>query len=215
MRIAAWVCAALMLGGCNFVTSPKPLFFAKDATGQPQLKPGIWMDEKAGCTIDPSQPLAKWPDCSDAWVVRPDEILAAKEADKPAKASSAWTHYKIVLARGDPAVLQVEVGNDGDLQLGYVYGGLRPLKLDAQGRVIEYKLWPALCGPPPAEPTDTKGGFVTRHPIEGLKVDEKLQDCVASAQGPVQASVKLSEAWNDKDDNEGRDRARWVREGEE
>jgi hypothetical protein len=217
MRIAAIICAAGLLAGCNIVTSEKPLFFARDAAGQPQLRPGVWMDEKTGCDIDLAKPMDKWPDCADAWVVRPGEILAAHDTTTAAKpAADGWTHYPFVLARGEPAILQVAMTDDAG-KAAYVYGGLRVLKRDAQNRAVEYKLWPALCGPPPsADASDTGDGMVTRHPIDGLVIDKKNHDCIASDPGPVRVSVTKSEAWNDADakENEGRDRAKWVRDGE-
>ncbi len=84
--------------------------------------------------------------------------------------------------------------------------------------MIEYKMWPALCGPPPppGDPNPDGDPMLTRHPIDGLVLDRKNHNCVASAPAPVRVSAQQSEAWNDADakDNEGRDRARWVRDGE-
>lgn len=83
-----------------------------------------------------------------------------------------------------------------------------------KGRVIEYRLWPALCGPPPPpDPTGQKNAVVTQQPVDGLVVDKDKQDCIASAQGSVRESMLKSEAW-DNGDNEGRNMARWVRDGE-
>jgi hypothetical protein len=81
--------------------------------------------------------------------------------------------------------------------------------------VIEYKGWLAQCGPPPPpDPTGQQNGVTTRQPIEGLVLDAKGQDCVASAQGPVRVSVRESEAWEDASDH-SHDLARWVRDGEQ
>jgi hypothetical protein len=210
MRRAALICLAAMLAGCNVVTSAAPLFGPEDARGQAQLRPGVWIQEKQGCAVDTAQPMDAWPSCADGWVVRPDEILAGRDPGAP---RSTWVHYPIVLARGEPAILQVAMAEDGGPPT-YFYGGLRPLKQDADGRVVEYRLWPALCGPPPPpDPTGQHGGVVTLQPIEGLVMDEKNQDCVASAQGPVRESARKSEAWNDQD-SQGRNLARWVRDSE-
>ena len=217
MRTGVLICAGLMLAGCNIVTSRTPLFFAKDAQGQAQLRPGVWMDEKPDCRFDTTLPVDKWPDCADTWVVRPGEVLAAHDAAKPA-GSDGWTHYKIILAHGDPPVLQVAVGEEAGVALGYVYAGLKPLKLDDQGRVVEYKSWIAMCGPPPpADATGAHSAIATQAPIEGMEMDAKHENCTASAPEPVRQSVRLSEAWNDKDaskTDEGRNLAHWVRDGE-
>jgi hypothetical protein len=144
-------------------------------------------------------------------VVHPGQILAGRDAKAP---PSTWESYKTLLTTGNPAVLQVEVGPESDGPKGYVYVGVRTLKTDAQGRIIEYKAWPALCGPPPKpDPTGEKSAVVTDQPIAGLVVDKDKQDCIASAQGPVRAAVAQSEAWNG-DDNGGRDTARWIRDGD-
>jgi hypothetical protein len=214
MRMAVLIAAGL-LAGCNMVTSPKPLFFAQDAVGQPQLRPGVWVDEQPGCPVDTDKPRDQWPDCADTWIVRPNEIVAAKDKGKP---SDAGDHYPMLLAKGDPAVMQIALADDGGGPPTYVYIGLRVLKRDGQGRVVEYKMWPALCGPPPppADPSPDGDPMLTRHPIDGLVIDRKNHDCVASEPGPVRVSVEKSEAWSDTGakDDEGRDRARWVRDGE-
>jgi hypothetical protein len=211
MRIAAIVMAAgLLLGGCNIVTSTTPLFTPADAKGQAQLHPGVWADERTGCQFDDTRPVDTWPDCADGWVVRPAAVLSGRDKGVPA---DKWTAYPYLLVRGDPAVLQIAAADPGGAQT-YLYAGLRPLKLDAGGRVIEYQVWPAQCGPPPSATTPSGADpITTQHPLEGLAMDPAKHDCIASAPGPVRESVRLSETWLGTD-QEGRDRARWVRDGE-
>jgi len=212
MRFSVLICASLMLASCNTVTSTTPLFSSADTSGQAQFRSGVWMDEDKTCAVDTSKPMTDWPDCADAWVVHPGEILAGRDPGAPL---SAWTSYKTLLTRGDPAVLQIEVGADGTDPGGFVYAGVRVLKTDAQGRIVEYRAWPALCGPPPApDPTGEKSAVVTDKPIAGLVIDKDKQDCIASAQGPVLISVKASEAWGGDEADRGRDTARWVRDGD-
>jgi hypothetical protein len=216
MRIVLALAAVALVAACNSVTSTQPLFFARDTQGQPQMRPGIWADEATGCDVDTRLPMDKWPDCIDAWVVRPGELLGGRDPGTP---PSQWTVYPFVLAQGDPAVLQVAVTESGDppakAASGYVYAGVRPLKYDAQGRIVEYKMWPALCGPPPPpDPTGQKSTVMTQAPIEGLVMDKDQQDCVASDQGPVRVSVQKSEHWGDGGDSQGRDHAHWIRDGE-
>jgi hypothetical protein len=109
MRTAATIFLATLLGGCNLVTSTTPLFSARDAQGQAQLRPGIWMNVDASCTVDAAKPLADWPKCANAWVVRPGEVMAGRD---PGAAPATWVSYKFVLARGDPAVMQVGFSDD-------------------------------------------------------------------------------------------------------
>jgi hypothetical protein len=210
MRRAALICLAGLLAGCNIVTSTTPLFSAYGAQGRAQLRPGVWIEEKQGCAVDTALPMDRWAACADGWVVEPNLILAGRDPGAP---RATWVRYPIVLARGDPAILQVTMAEDGGAPT-YVYGGLRPLKQDGQGRVIEYRLWVAQCGPPPPpDPSGQRSAVGTLHPIDGLVMDAKNQDCVASAQGPVRESVAKSEAW-DGDDSQGRNMARWVRDGD-
>jgi hypothetical protein len=212
MRISAVIGLGAMLAGCNMVTSTTPLFSSADARGQAQFRSGVWMDEDKTCAVDTSKPIGEWPDCADGWVVHPGEVLAGRDAKTP---PSAWQHYKTLLTGGDPAVMQIQVGDDGDGPNGYVYVGVRVLKSDAQGRIVEYKAWPALCGPPPtSDPTGEKSAVVTDKLIAGLVIDKDKQDCIASAQGPVRVSVRASEAWGGDEDHRGRDFARWIRDGD-
>ncbi len=212
MRITASICLGVVLASCNMVTSQTPLFSSADTQGQAQFRSGVWMNEDKTCVVDTSKPIGEWPGCADAWVVHPGEILAGRDAKTPA---STWQRYKTVLTSGNPAVLQIEVADESDGPKGYAYAGVRTLKTDAQGRIVEYKAWPALCGPPPkSDPTGEKSAVVTDQLIAGLVIDKDKQDCTASAQGPVRAAVTQSEAWNDADDNGGRDTARWIRDGD-
>jgi hypothetical protein len=212
MRIMASICLGVLLASCNMVTSQTPLFSSADTQGQAQFRSGIWMDEDKTCVVDTSKPIGEWPDCADAWVVHPGQILAGRDAKAP---PSTWESYKTLLTTGNPAVLQVEVGPESDGPKGYVYVGVRTLKTDAQGRIIEYKAWPALCGPPPKpDPTGEKSAVISDQLIAGLVADKDKQDCIASAQGPVRVAVVQSEALGGDEDNRGRNTAHWVRDGD-
>jgi hypothetical protein len=78
----------------------------------------------------------------------------------------------------------------------YEYAGAQPTKFDNRGRVIELKLWQAMCGrPPPKEPKDDVGYKLADRLLPGLTGDSYHLDCIAAAQGPVRASVKASWTW--------------------
>ena len=88
------------------------------------------------------------------------------------------------------------------------------LKTDAEGRVVEYRTWQALCGPPPPpNPNGQNSAVLTDKLLPGLVAEKDKQDCIASDKAPVLASVKQSEAWKDKDSHDP-DTARWVRDGD-
>ena len=211
MRIAAVLGGATLLASCNSVVSTAPLFSAADARGQPQLRAGVWSDENTPCDFDHRKPVGEWPGCATGWVVRAGVAMRFEDTGPP---KPGQTRNPFILAKGDPAVVQVTMDDGSGPRPTYAYMGLRPLKLDAQGRVIEYKMWLALCGPPPPpDPTGEHDSTTTRQPIDGLVMDTSKHDCVASAQGPVRESVRRSEAWSGED-NQGRDRARWIRDGE-
>jgi hypothetical protein len=212
MRIAVSICLGVLVAGCNMVTSDTPLFSSADMHGQAQFRSGVWMSEAKGCVVDTAKPMGEWPDCADAWVVHPGEVLSGRDAKTPA---STWQRYKTLLVAGDPAVLQVELDDESGGKTSYAYAGVKPLKTDAEGRIVEYKLWLALCGPPPKpDPTsDKSAAILSDQMFAGLVATKDKQDCIASAQGPVRAAVAQSEALNG-DNNEGRDTARWIRDGD-
>lgn len=202
MRAIMIVACALALGGCNFVYSEKPMFTAADARGGAPLRPGVWMKPEADCVFDKATPIKTWPSCASAIVVRADRLV---DPAKPGK------DILYVLTAGDPPVFQTPVVDDHKATI-YVYGGLRTIRKDAQGRVLEFSSWIAQCGPPPPKPKadDAKPRYVTEHPLPGLKIDEKTGMCLALKPGPVRDAVKASEAWSDDTRP-----ASWVRDGEE
>jgi len=187
MRLSGLVCAGLLLASCNMVTSATPLFSSADAR-QPGFRSGVWLVEDKTCAVDTTKPMTEWPDCADAWLVHPGEILAGRDPSKPLV---SWTHFKTVLTRGDPAVMQIGVGPEGTDPGGFAYAGVRVLKTDAERRVVEYRTWAALCGPPPPpNPNGQNSAVLTDKLLPGLVADEHKQDCIASDKAPVLASVK-------------------------
>ena len=215
MRIALALVALALVSACNSVTSTKPLFFERDAEGQPQLRPGIWTDEATGCDVDTRLPMDQWPGLHRRLGRAPGRAARRPRGNPALAVDSLSVRPGAGRSGGDAG----RGGGGGDppseSRLGYVYAGVRPLKYDAQGRIVEYKMWPALCGPPPPpDPTGEKSAVMTEAPIEGLVMDKDQQDCVASDQGPVRVSVQKSEHWGDGGDSQGRDHAHWIRDGE-
>jgi hypothetical protein len=200
--------AALLLGGCNMITSPTPMFSGADVLGQAQMRPGVWTQDQTSCPFDERQPMDAWPHCAGGWVARPGGVLAAPGGDpKP-----ALHFYPTLLVAGDPPILQVRADDKPGAPPTYIYMGVKVLKTDAEGRIIAYQDWPALCGPPP--PTDANGpthNGQTLQPFAGLVLDKDDPNCVASSPAPIRISAARSEAWREKD---AIDHAHWVRDGD-
>jgi hypothetical protein len=133
-KTALAVATAMALSGCNMVMTDKPMFTAADGASAPALHPGVWRIEKRGCDFDESQPQDQWPLCSRA------QASVGK--------SPFWQEVA-----GDPVLLQTPFalpgGKESDTK--YFYVAVRPLKLDAAGRVVAMKSWPVRCGPPPPQ----------------------------------------------------------------
>ena len=207
MRIAAVLGAALGLAGCNMVTSTTPMFADKDIRGQAQPRAGVWMSEHQTCDFDAGAPIDTWPKCADGWIVAPGAVIGPREQGAP---RAAWVSNPTVFAAGDPPVMQIHIAGATEPIPPYLYAGIRPLKLDAEGRIVEFKSWPALCGPPPPpDPNSKEIGGLTKEPIEGMTLDQSHQSCIATTPDLVRLSVRKSEAWS----GDG-DRSRWVRDGD-
>ncbi len=210
-RLLSLLAAALLLGGCNLVYAEKPLFTQADAAGAPQLRPGIWAKRAPNCRFDKAKPVADWPECADP------SVVTAERIGDPADATKQMPY---LLAAGDPRVMQLEVKPDADKPFVWFFAGLKPLKTDRQGRIVEARTWLVQCGPPPPKPpekteSDTPANetpeqasarmqaeidaqinaSVTREPLPGLTVKEGM--CVATEPGPVRNAARASLAWDD------------------
>ena len=201
VKVAAAALLALTLGGCNLVYSEKPLFGRADEAGAAALRPGLWATSDPKCPFDEGRPIQLWPTCASWTLVRPGQLLELKD--------NAWTSTDYVLAGGDPRVMQAPFTVDKGS--AYLYGALKPLRLDAGGRVVAFRTWPVLCGPPPeqkpgADKPVAQQRYVTEHPLPGLTI--KDNDCLAADQGAVRAAAKASESWES-----GPTEAHWIRDG--
>jgi hypothetical protein len=144
------------------------------------------------CKVDTSQPVGTWDDCAGGFVLRPGELYSIQGADKHLRLDN-----RFVLARGSPAVLQ-GIALPTDLEpkpADYEYAGAQPIKLDDRGRVVELKLWQAMCGRPPPRAPNDMGYKLTDRLLPGLTADRDHLDCIAATRGAVRASVKTSWTW--------------------
>ena len=207
MAKLAAICAVLGLaglqGGCNMVTSTTPLFFDRDTAGQAQLRPGVWVSQEKDCKFDPAAPVNQWPECADWVIVRKDALVSLDKKTDPPK----WVSQPYVLAIGDPPVVQSTfTGKDGDTL--YLFGAVKPAQVDASGAIVQFRSWPALCGPPRKRKKGDPSG--TASPFAGLQMDADGNNCTAASVDVVRNAARLSEAFADKDQT----LPHWVRDGE-
>lgn len=217
-RLLLLLTAALMLGGCNMVYAENEIFTQADAAGAPQMRPGLWVQRKSDCNFDETKPVKDWPECADPSLVTATTV---GDLDEPTKQSA------YVLASGDPRVLQVAVKLDPDKPTIWIFAGLKPLKTDAQGRIIEARTWMVQCGPPPPKkpdtPADADAADAAAAPVDGAAeptadsiqadVDRQMAEsvtreplpgltvkngmCTATEREPVRNAAAASLAWDE------------------
>ena len=171
------------------------------------------MDEHQSCEFDAKAPIDTWPTCANGWLIAPGAVIGPRERGAP---RAAWVSSPTVLAASEPPVLQIKLDTPAGVLGPYIYAGVEVLKTDDQGRIIEMKSWPALCGPPPppepAGKTNPDGSkpipTLTKALIPGLVADAAKTNCLAVDPGPVRVSARLSKAWGDAN------LSRWVRDGD-
>ena len=211
------IAAALLLGGCNLVVSDTPVFQPGDAAGAPPLKPGLWAAPDPGCAFEAASPLSKWPDCANGTVIGPNAIVGTLTATgvtlENGKPPPKTVRLPYVLVAGDPRVMQVDMRMPELGKLGVFYFvALHPTAFDTDGRITAAQAWPVQCGPPPPAnetPTekDPTKGFVTEHPLAGMKLENG--DCHPAGRAVVLTAASASRAWIDRIGE-----MHWVRAGE-
>lgn len=182
-RFLLLAAASLLLGGCNLVVAELPIFTEADASGAPQLKPGVWLSRDPACPVDTSKPMSDWPACADPSVISADTIGGRAGDDRA---------MPYVLAGGDPQVLQMKIQMDPEKPALYMFAGLQVLRTDAQGRIVEARTWGVQCGPPPPAPAaDPDAGPPVAEEDEDVPADEAAAEEAAAEAAP---EPELSEA---------------------
>ncbi len=197
------ICAlALLVSGCVIVGSDQPLFGSGDI-GHAVLRNGVWALPDDNCQFEPSQPAVRWPQCANPTQVTDGRLTGGfGKADKPPQTIA------IVLADGDPVVLQLEAPDDRKPDdPRYVYAALEPIRTDPQGRIVEAHVWLVLCFKTPLNPKAAKP-----HPYPGLVLRQGSQYCRATQQGPVRDAARLTRTNAIKGEPFWLT-ARWIRDG--
>jgi hypothetical protein len=150
--------SVLILAGCEEgASSPQPFFAARDAA-LAQMKTGVWeLTEpscgKTGSTL-PTQncelPLVVGvADIHPVFPSAPREA-SSSELEQHAKIAGALT-VKYVLASGDPLILQLTMrkpdARPGEAADEQVYATVKPVRQDADGRLLEVQMDLVPCRP--------------------------------------------------------------------
>ncbi len=205
LRFFAICCIGLVTCGCAMVTSDKPLFTSGDA-GAVALRHGLWTLPDDTCKYDPAQPVTKWPSCANGMVVSSKTMTGGfGKADSPPQTLG------YVLAAGDPVVVQLKGPPDAKpTDPAFIYAGLRPVRMDDTGRIVEAHVWLALCFKPPL---NANGKLKTPAPFPGLTMKQGDPFCRAADPAAVRNAVIKSEANAIQGDKLWL-LARWLRDGE-
>jgi hypothetical protein len=203
------VAAALMLGGCNLVVTPRPLFSAADQAPGALPRSGVWRTAaKPDCAFDPAKPLGEWPECAGGVALQADG--RARYYDHAAK-PPAWKTQSLLFLPGSPMIGQVEVTVVGaTLPVGdkpYAYVGVRPARTDEARRIVAMRVWPVQCGPP--APGDTLS--LTKSLLPGLTAKRGEIACTTTDVAALRAAAAASEAWAPEP---MRGEWAWVRDGD-
>ena len=193
LRALAIAGLCLSSSACIAVGSRQALFTSADVGSEAQPRPGLWASPDPDCRFDSSQPAADWPACANGTVIR------AHVMGPPNDTSSLMAY---LLTGGDPRIVQMPWPRSGKKDApAFAYVGLKPTKLDDQGRFTQAQVWIVLCGeqaPPPknlesdkktAPPDDFK-------PIEGMDWRKGDDFCIADSKDQVRAAAKASRGWN-------------------
>ncbi|MBC2664891.1 hypothetical protein H7F51_05120 [Novosphingobium flavum] len=217
--------AAVLLAGCNIVVSDQPWFGAEDSVGRLGLREGLWAVMTDGdCRFDETLSAERWPECASAKIVRGDQLLSyewvdAETAGGPRREFLQWQTDVILLADGDPMILQLRnvdatgERGEGGVVAPYYYVAVHPLERDDAGRIVRLERWLVECGPLPKAADDAKGedtSHVTDRPFPGLTVNGNV--CTAASVAALRRAALASQAMGQAAGIRPSP-AHWVRDG--
>lgn len=209
VKLIAIAAMSAGLCACNMVMTTEPMFKAADAAGAPGLKEGVWVNMDADCKADLAGPVDGWPECASGVVLKDG---AFRGEDKDGKTYA----IPVVLAAGDPRILQVQIQDDAPSMAGespgsiFLYVALEAVKSDAAGNIVEYRGWSVLCGPPPPEGSKQPNGkprYGTLKPLPGLTLDAEQSGCTPADKAALIGAAKASRAFAP----EAEGVSRWLR----
>ena len=204
-RMIAVLIGTLLLGGCNAVITPTPLFTLADQAGGPAPRLGIWRFEiKSDCAVDESKPIGDWPECAQGLVWKEGGVAGFYDR---ASGAPVWKVQPLIFAPGTPGIVQAEMNVSGDIKVDgkpSAYAGARATKSDDQGRITALVIWPVLCGPPPPGQADG----MTKTLLPGLSAKPEAPVCTTASVAALRNAAQASEAWTPKTIS-----GHWVRDG--
>jgi hypothetical protein len=225
MRILLGLCVVLILGGCNRVYTPAPLFTAADGAAMPTLRDGIWLVEGMSmgldplggdprCKVDTSKSVTRWRKCATWLLIRSGRILQLSSDRK----DPYWTATSYLAVPGDPQIFQVVDAGDASKATdesetdkpssppSFGYFAVAPSQVGADGKATAFESWPVLCGPSP--PKAKKGEderYLTLELNPGLVEDGN--NCTTTSKDALRAAAVASRAWQGEIL-----KARWIRD---
>ncbi|MEI6641079.1 MAG: hypothetical protein WCL10_03520 [Novosphingobium sp.] len=216
-RVLLILAAGLLLDACsNRLVSAEPWFVA-EAAGAPHLREGLWRTEDPKCKVDEAKPAEQWPVCANWFHVRSNRSFAPRWIGTGTDYAHnrevvGWTESAIVLAGGDPAILQADdcqtaeeeaaepaeaadsmpsptsevvPGTQSPPKHLYCYYGLEVPPRGDRNEITAAAFWQVVCGPLPG-----KGADVTDQPWPGLRLAGK--DCTADSEAALRNAARLS-----------------------
>lgn len=207
MRWAGFLAAAVVLGGCNMISTETPMFDAADA-GAPALREGVWLIDDPECVVDDRAPASTWPECAN-WMLLEGGMM--KFPGETGMSGLGDDELPVVLTGGTPRVWQVTLKSPKDDKAMNLYLGFEAIETGADGRIVRYRSWPGQCGPLPPPPPggpDKPADLVTQRPFPGLTV-QKDGTCTPRDEAALRDGVARSQAL---DPGRLKEEGRWIRE---
>jgi hypothetical protein len=153
MRQALLLLLIAALAGCSRagdVFTRRPLLSAKDATGAPKFRSGVWRRTAFGgdgaCPFDETHPLTAWPDCAAPQLIALDRMVGFDVVRTPAGRKLTQRSFPYIVGAGLPLLLQ----RQGEIPRLYSYYAVDQAKLDSQGRIVSARLTRVNCFDPAA-----------------------------------------------------------------
>src|SRR6185312_2162812 len=179
MRIVVAVLAGVLVAACNAVVTSAAVFGPDDAAGAAGLRDGVWTaGPDAKCRYSERAPITAWPDCASRLVIKGGQWMELKRDG----ARWSWDSTSILLAAGQPMIVQLYVPANTETAATFNYAGLEPTARDGQGRITAFTGWQVLCGPPPPDPAQGQPKrYGTLTPLPGLTMDASNDDCTTTS----------------------------------